>query len=296
MNLPTMKQHSNGHSNHHHTHHTSMTTAPSARVQEYSYSSDDSIEEEEGSCAKCFFGLLYTISQLFLFGSVVLLVYFMIQHDEGFAWNFHREKQFNLHAVLMVTGFIFMNGQSMLVYKSFKCCKKIYNKILHTILFVCSISAITIGTVAGIQAQHNVPKGAAIKHFYSIHSWIGLTAIGLFCIQFIVGFISFLVLLCCDKATRGFRSSLIPVHRTFGLIIYHMSAAAALTGIIQLARYRLTGKDGKKSYRDWDEPMIIINAVGVCIIGLNILLPYIIRNCGQNSSQVKRRHASFHVN
>lgn len=233
---------------------------------------------------------------MFLFGSVVLLVYFMIQHDEGFAWNFHREKQFNLHAVLMITGFIFMNGQSMLVYKSFRCCKKIYNKILHTILFVCSISAITIGTVAGIQAQHNVPKGAAIKHFYSIHSWIGLTAIGLFCLQFIVGFISFLVLLCCDKATRSYRSRLIPIHTTFGLIIYHMSAAAALTGIIQLARYRLTGKDGKKSYRDWDEPMIIINAVGVCIIGLSILLPYIIRNCGQNPSQVKKRHASFHVN
>jgi len=237
--------------------------------------------EEQGSAAsRFFFGILFTISELFLFGSVILFVYWIIQHDEGFAWSNNRPKQMNLHAVLMLIGFIFLNGQAMLVYKSFQCCKKIYNKIMHCILFVCSISAITIGIVAAIQGQHNVPKGAAPKHFYSLHSWIGLTACGLFALQFIVGFVSFLVLLCCDKATQGYRAKLLPTHVTFGIVIYHLAIAACLTGILQTARYRLSGKDGKPSYRELIEPTIVINAVGVCLIGLAIIIPYIIRNCG----------------
>ena len=138
--------------------------------------------------SRCFFGILYTIAQLFMFGSVILFVYWIVQHEEGFAWSNHRGKQFNLHAVLMLTGFIFMNGQAMLIYKSFQCCKKIYNKIIHCIIFVCSVSAITIGIVAAIQGQHNVPKGASAKHFYSVHSWIGLTAVALFALQVSLSF------------------------------------------------------------------------------------------------------------
>lgn len=57
--------------------------------------------------------------------------------------------------------------------------------------------------------------------------------------QFIVGFVSFLILLCCDKATSTFRAKLLPTHITFGLTIYHLAVAAALSGILQTARYRL---------------------------------------------------------
>jgi cytochrome bd-type quinol oxidase subunit 2 len=266
-------------SSHHRHHHHSSHHASAAPY--YEEDREDTPTTSSSSSSRCFFGFLYTVSQLFLFGSVILFVYWIVQHEEGFAWANHRGKQFNLHAVLMMTGFIFLNGQAMLIYKSFQCCKKIYNKIIHCIIFVCSISAITIGVVAAIQGQHNVPKGAAPKHFYSVHSWIGLTAISLFALQFIVGFVSFLVLLCCDRATSKFRAALLPTHVTFGLIIFHLASAACLTGILQTARYRLSGKDGRPAYKDLEEPTIVINAVGACIIGLSIIIPYIVRNCGQ---------------
>ncbi|KAI1286448.1 putative transmembrane ascorbate-dependent reductase [Halotydeus destructor] len=256
---------------HHQAHHRPMPT----------YMED---EGNQSACARFCFGILFTISELFLFGSVILFVYWILQHDEGFAWSNNRAKQYNLHAVLMLIGFIFLNGQAMLVYKSFQCCRKIYNKIMHCILFVCSISAITIGLVAALQAQHNVPKGASPKHFYSIHSWIGLTACGLFALQFVIGFVSFLVLLCCDKATQGFRAKILPTHVTFGIVIYQLAIAACLTGLLQTARSRLSGKDGKPNYKDLNEPTIIINAVGCCLLGLAIIIPYIIRNCGQRKS------------
>jgi len=231
-----------------------------------------------------FFGVLFTISQLFLFGAVILLVYFFVQHDKGFAWaGTERAKQFNLHAVLMVTGFIFLNGQAMLIYKSFDCCRRIYNKIIHTLIFVLSTACISFGFVAGFQAQDNVSSGSA-AHFYSIHSWNGLLTIGLFALQFVFAFFSFLILLCCERGTRGFRAKLLPVHRTFGLIIFSLAAATVLSGLLQTARARLTGKDGKPDYKEFMEPNLVINAVGVAVLGLAVILPFIVRNCSQRNS------------
>jgi len=67
------------------------------------------------------------------------------------------------------------------MYKLLHHCKRIYVKILHTIIFVCSISAITIGLMAAIQAQESGTQQP--KHFYSLHSWGGLALTGLFALQ-----------------------------------------------------------------------------------------------------------------
>ncbi|RWS05775.1 Cytochrome b reductase 1-like protein, partial [Dinothrombium tinctorium] len=169
----------------------------------------------------------------------------------------------------------------MLMYKLLICCTKIYTKIIHTIIFVCAISAITIGMVTGIQAQQNaIAKSPTAKHFYSIHAWSGLVTTALFALQFVFGFISFLVLLCCDKATAGFRKKMLPTHVTFGLVVYSLAVISCISGLMQVAKFRLTGKDGSGYYRSLGEPAIVINAVGCCMIGLAIILPYIIRNCG----------------
>ncbi|XP_013777779.2 cytochrome b ascorbate-dependent protein 3-like [Limulus polyphemus] len=165
----------------------------------------------------------------------------------------------------------------MLVYRIFFCCKKIYNKVLHTIVFVLAISAITIGMMSAIQAHNNSPEP---KHFYSLHSWIGLATMGLYALQFIVGFVSFLVLLCCDATTTKFRQQLLPTHKTFGVIIFSMAVAACVTGLTQSARYRLSGKDGKLNYADLPEQAIVINVLGITMIALGILLTYLTHNIG----------------
>jgi hypothetical protein len=146
----------------------------------------------------------------------------------------------------------------MLIYKTFLCCKKIYNKITHTIFFVLSTSLITFGLFVGIQAQHMSPLDLPAVQFYSLHSWVGLVTVGLFALQvkqlfksfnknlniffkfqFLFGFVSFLVLLCCEKATAGYRARVLPTHQTMGIIIYSLAVATCLTGLLQTARSRL---------------------------------------------------------
>ncbi|CAG2109776.1 unnamed protein product, partial [Medioppia subpectinata] len=120
--------------------------------------------------------------------------------------------------------------------------------------------------------------------------------------QFLFGFITFLVLLCCEKATAGFRARVLPTHQTMGIIIYTLAIAGCLTGLIQTARSRLSGptplEPEKPDYKNILNPVnpflnpgMVINMVGVCLITLAIIIPYIIRNFTQ-----RRNVASFSVN
>jgi hypothetical protein len=54
-------------------------------------------------------------------------------------------------------------------------------------------------------------------------------------IQLVVGFFSFLILLCCEARTAALRAALVPVHATFGLITFLMAIATCLTGITEKA-------------------------------------------------------------
>lgn len=60
-----------------------------------------------------------------------------------------------------------------------------------------------------------------------------------FSFQFVVGFFSFLVLLCCEGATAGFRASLVPIHASFGLTTFMLAIAAAVTGLTEKAIFSL---------------------------------------------------------
>ncbi|KAJ6225754.1 hypothetical protein RDWZM_004299 [Blomia tropicalis] len=268
---------------------------------------DEPLYPQSSACSRCIFGFLWCVAQIGLWASVIMLVYWMLKFDRGFAFQNDKRKMFNLHAFLMLTGFIFVNGQSMLIYKTYMCCKKIYNKICHAIFFVLSISLVSFGMLVGIQAQHMVTSTDETPvHFYSLHSWIGLVTCGLFALQFFFGFITFLVLLCCERGTANYRQRFLPVHVTFGMIIFLLATATCLSGLLQTARSRLSGPTStdldKPDYKDvfvirdnnpFTNSGLVLNGCGACLILLAILIPYLVRNFNFN-----RRYeaASFRVN
>ena len=54
-----------------------------------------------------------------------------------------------------------------------------------------------------------------------------------------VGFFSFLLLLCCESATASFRASLVPIHSTFGISTFVLAVAAACSGLTEKAFFSL---------------------------------------------------------
>ena len=57
--------------------------------------------------------------------------------------------------------------------------------------------------------------------------------------QFVVGFFSFLLLLCCESATASFRAALVPIHSTFGITTFVMAVATACSGLTEKAFFTL---------------------------------------------------------
>ena len=71
----------------------------------------------------------------------------------------------------------------MLVYRLFRCCHKAVTKLLHTILLLCAVPCIVVGTIA-VFDFHNL-REKPFPNLYSLHSWCGLITIGLFGMQVI---------------------------------------------------------------------------------------------------------------
>jgi len=222
--------------------------------------------EAMSSTARCCFGLLTLVAQILLHGVLALTLYWVIQYrwqdKQGlpFAWKtlegspaereVAREKQWNLHPVLMITGLIYCSGQAMLVYRSCRCCRRIWNKLLHTMFHCLALPATALGFLAAYDYhQERVREDGSpdpIPHFYSIHSWLGLATMGVYATQFVVGIFSFLLLLCCESATAPFRAALVPLHSTFGTSTFLLAIATAVSGLTEKAFFELS-----VSYPHW---------------------------------------------
>ncbi|XP_050310289.1 plasma membrane ascorbate-dependent reductase CYBRD1 isoform X2 [Anthonomus grandis grandis] len=229
-------------------------------------------DDNEWGCGSWLeYTVVVVLASVLLLGSLGLTLYWTFVYRDGFAWRENPAKEFNLHPVLMVAGFITFSGFSVLLYRICRCCRRIYVKLLHTVFHALAIPCIALGFLAVLDS-HNLAQ-PPIPNFYSLHSWIGLTAMGLFAIQFVVGFFSFLILLCCEGATAGFRAALVPIHASFGLTTFILAIAAALTGLTEKALFEL----GER-YPKWENEGIIMNALGVSFVALAILVTYAVRS------------------
>jgi len=231
--------------------------------------SDHYGDEEMSRGWSCIFYFLVFITEILLFGVLILSLVWVYLFREGFAWNDNLFKQFNLHPVLMITGFIFLSGHAMLVFRLFRCCPRTASKALHTVLHLLAVPCIAVATIA-IFDTHNL-KDPPIPNMYSLHSWVGAVAIALFALQLVVGFVSFWVVLCCDRGTASYRAAMVPVHAAFGVITFFLAIAAALTGYTERAIFSLG-----KEYSQLPDEAWYLNAQGVALIALAVLFCFLL--------------------
>lgn len=139
-----------------------------------------------------FFSIL--LADVFLFGSVILFAVYATQYGDGFSYQSQPEqpwRQFNLHALIMITAFVYLNGQAITVYKSNYLIKhKSINMLYHFVLHLLTICGIAGGLYMTYNAQEAVQQQQSksgstrgVAHFYSVHSWTGLITVLLFTVQ-----------------------------------------------------------------------------------------------------------------
>merc|ERR1712012_539829 len=110
-------------------------------------------DEEMSGGARCCFGFLTFLAQILLHGVVGLVLFWVIAHHSKdnvgpFSFRTDPELEWNLHPVLMILGFIYFMGQAMLMYRTCRCCRRIWSKLLHTIFHLLAAPCIALGFVA----------------------------------------------------------------------------------------------------------------------------------------------------
>jgi len=136
----------------------------------------------------------------------------------GYIWN--DDNVFNFHPLFMILSLVVMYGDAILIYRVFRTQPKLYIKILHAAMH---ISAMAIASV-GLRAAFAAHKAWGLADFGSVHSWVGISTFILFCLQWFVGFCSFLLPLLPEVV----KARVLHFHRFVGAGMLNLAVATCL--------------------------------------------------------------------
>lgn len=171
---------------------------------------------------------------------------------------------FNLHPLLLSIGLIFLYGNGALVYRVFPSKNDNQKFVIKLVHAACMLLVFVI-TVVGLQAafdSHNLKTDpetylpAPIPNLYTLHSWVGLTAVILFAMQWLLGFSAFLY----PKFSSTWRRTALPFHQYFGSAIFVLAMAAALMGLLEKAIWSIG------SYNQKGTEAMLVNFMGILFI------------------------------
>ncbi|KAM9235445.1 plasma membrane ascorbate-dependent reductase CYBRD1 [Leptosomus discolor] len=189
------------------------------------------------------------------FVSVIFSLVWVFHYREGLSWD-GGPREFNWHPVLIITGFVFIQGIAIIVYRlpwTWKC-SKLLMKFIHAGLNTIAMILAIVSMVAVFE-YHNARN---IPNMYSLHSWIGLTAVIFYSLQLFLGFAVFLL----PFAPVGLRAAVMPIHVYSGLTIFATVIATALMGITEKLIFSLKNP----AYSASPPEATFVNCLGLLLV------------------------------
>ncbi|XP_038687572.1 probable ascorbate-specific transmembrane electron transporter 1 [Tripterygium wilfordii] len=201
------------------------------------------------------------MAHLLVVAIFTLVLVWLLHFRHGLAFKSdNKQKIFNIHPLLMVS-FILLMGEAVMAYKSVLATRKI-QKIVHLVLHLLALVAGVLGVYAVFKFHHEIRA----PDMYTLHSWLGISTIALFGLQWLLGFFSFVF----PGAQSFRRAGYLPWHIFGGMVIFFMAILTAETGLVQ--RFIFLGL--RRS-----QEALIVNFTGLLIllfaiaVGLTGVLP-----------------------
>uniref|UniRef100_A0A8C5KN70 Plasma membrane ascorbate-dependent reductase CYBRD1 n=1 Tax=Jaculus jaculus TaxID=51337 RepID=A0A8C5KN70_JACJA len=210
-----------------------------------------------------FLGLLVA-ALLVGFLSVLFTLIWVLHYREGLGWD-GSGLEFNWHPVLMVTGFVFIQGIAIIVYRlpwTWKC-SKLLMKSIHAGLHATA----TLLAIIAVVAVFDYHSARAIPHMYSLHSWIGLTVVILYVLQLLLGVLIFLL----PWAPLSVRAAAMPIHVYSGLLLFGTVIATVLMGVTEKLFFALKNP----AYHSFPPEGVFTNTLGLLILVFGALIFWI---------------------
>ncbi|WOH07580.1 hypothetical protein DCAR_0727012 [Daucus carota subsp. sativus] len=181
-----------------------------------------------------------------------LILVWLLNFREGIAFRSRtKEKIFNLHPLLMTIGFVLVAGEAIMTSKTVPSerARKTFHLILHCV-------ALVAGTT-GIYAAFKFHNELSLPN--TLHSWIGMSTICLFGLQFLLGVYSFMF----PGANSGASSRTTKWHRFVSIFIFLMAIISAETGLVE--KFNILGlpHDQEDSLMNITVLLILLSGVAV---------------------------------
>ncbi|XP_059198416.1 plasma membrane ascorbate-dependent reductase CYBRD1 [Centropristis striata] len=196
--------------------------------------------------------------------SIIFVLRWVLHYKEGLAWD-GGLAEFNWHPVLIVIGFIILQGLAIIVYRlpwTWQCSKLIM-KFIHAGLNLVAFILAVIAMVA-VFDFHNTAK---IPNMYSLHSWLGLAAVILYCLQLVLGVGMYLI----PITPVSWRAAFMPFHVYSGLFLFTSVIAVALMGITEKLIFGLSNP----KYKDSPPEATFVNVLGLLLVVFGALILWI---------------------
>ncbi|TRZ26989.1 hypothetical protein HGM15179_000034 [Zosterops borbonicus] len=199
------------------------------------------------------------------FASVVISLVWVFQYRGGLSWD-GSSREFNWHPILIVMGFVFIQGIAIIVYRlpwTWKC-SKLLMKFIHAGLNTIAMILVIIAIVSAFDF-HNANNN---PNMYSLHSWIGLIAVICYCLQLFFGVAVFLL----PYAPVRLRAALMPIHVYSGLTIFGTVIATCLMGITEKLIFSLSNPP----YSQSPPEAILVNCLGLLLVIFGALILWMV--------------------
>jgi hypothetical protein len=186
----------------------------------------------------------------------------------GLNWN---ELCFNYHPVFMVAGMVFFFASSLVSFRLLPFGKKT-NKAIHGLLHTCAMCCVVIGLCAVFIGNNYRGHGGIYSNLNSMHSFIGLTTVVLYGLNYVGGLAHFLLFETIGISAET-KAWYLPNHVFIGLFTFFVATMAVETGIMELSTELGCGYDVTQAdldpaihYDELQSGCKVANGVGIMAI------------------------------
>ncbi|XP_012998047.2 plasma membrane ascorbate-dependent reductase CYBRD1 isoform X1 [Cavia porcellus] len=142
-------------------------------------------------------------------------------------------------------------------------CSKLLMKSIHAGLNTVAAILAIVSLVAVFENR----RARNLTNMYSLHSWIGLTAVILYVLQLVLGFCIFLL----PWAPLSLRAIAMPIHVYSGLFLFGTVIATVLMGVTE----KLTSPTTTPPYNSFSPEGIFTNTLSLLIVLYGALIFWI---------------------
>lgn len=199
---------------------------------------DERAEEGVMQRSLKYFDFGATLAQLSGAAMLGLAAYVFGTSNGGLQWNISdpngtKTGSINFHGLFMSTAMVFLQGESLLIFRLYRHEMKLVAKSLQGVFHLFSI-CLVVGGLLSIIAHKNL---YSLPHFTSHHSWIGLFLLVGYLLYLLIGAFNFWF----PTTTAEFQHLLLPVHRAFGVALFLLGVGQMLTGSLRYSDIVLGG-------------------------------------------------------